>query len=88
MDPIKGPAWSDVIAAIAAALAAIAAAGAWVTSWFTKTKMSEIHILINSRLTELLKLTQESFFAAGRKEEKDKQAQFDAGAKSETDKKQ
>jgi hypothetical protein len=81
MDPAwRPPTWAEIVSAVAAV-------GAWLTSWYAASKVKEVHVLINSRLSALLKLTEDSSFEAGRKIEKDKQAQFEAGQKSEVDKK-
>jgi hypothetical protein len=80
MDPSwRPPTWAEIVSAIAAV-------GAWLTSWYAASKVKEVHVLINSRLTALLDLTKASSFAAGKKEEKDKHDQFDAGAKEEATK--
>jgi hypothetical protein len=80
MDPAwRTPTWAEIVSAFAAV-------GAWITSWYAASKVKEVHVLINSRLTSLLKLTEDSSFAAGQKKEIDKQAQFAAGVKDEANK--
>jgi hypothetical protein len=69
---MKTPTWPEIISGISSI-------GAWVTAWYAASKVKEVHVLINSRLSALLKLTEDASFAAGKKSEKDKQDQFVAG---------
>ena len=62
-----------IITLIAAITSLIVSATALIKLFQQGTKMQELHVLINSRLTELLKLTQKSSFAEGQKSEADKQ---------------
>lgn len=49
-------------------LVALAAVGALGVSIYNTTKIGEVHILMNSRLSELLELTQKASKAEGLKE--------------------
>jgi hypothetical protein len=62
---MKSPTWTDI-------LTAISAFGAWVSSTWALRKVREVHVLVNSRLTQLLHLTERSSFAEGEKSQKDK----------------
>ena len=61
-----------IITLIAAITALIVSATALIKLFQQGTKVQELHVLINSRLTELLKLTQKSSFAEGQKSEVDR----------------
>jgi hypothetical protein len=74
------PTWPEIISGVGSV-------GAWITAWYAASKVKEIHVLINSRLSSLLELTQSSSFAAGSKAEKDKQEAYMAGQQSEKDSK-
>lgn len=56
------------MAEIIQAIIALAALGALAVSIWNSTKIKEVHVLINSRLTELLELTKTSSKAEGVKE--------------------
>jgi len=72
---------SDLLIAIIPA--SVAAIGSWLTSWYAASKVKEVHVLINSRMSELLEITRTSSFSAGRKAETDKQEAFAAGERAE-----
>ncbi len=55
-------------------IAAIVAAGAFIVSISNSLKISEVHVLVNSRLSELLTLTKAASRAEGVKEESDRNA--------------
>lgn len=54
-------------------IVALAALGALGVSIFNMFKIKEVHLLINSRLTQLLELTQKSSKAEGVKEGREQQ---------------
>lgn len=60
------------IAIIAALPPTLAAVLAWAGSRRNSRQIQEIHVSVNSRLTELLALTAKSSHAAGEKAEKDR----------------
>ena len=67
------------VALIAATPAFVAALGALVISWLnraqltqTSQRLEEVHLEINSRMTQLLELTRSSSHAEGVKDEKDR----------------
>jgi hypothetical protein len=62
-----------IITLIAAITALVVAVTALIKLFQQGTKVQELHVLINSRMTELLKLTQDASFAKGQKSEADKQ---------------
>ena len=66
-----------MISEIAQVMTAAAAFAAVVVSIINLRKISEIHIIINSRMTELLRETQTNAKAAGVKEERDRAANYD-----------
>lgn len=53
---------------ISAAIVALAAVGALMVSIYNATQINNVHILMNSRLSELLELTKEAANAEGRLE--------------------
>ena len=53
-------------------LTAVAAAGALLMSIYNTTQIKEVHVMMNSRLSELLDLTRASSKAEGVKEERDR----------------
>ena len=57
--------WTEIVTSISAL-------GAWISSLFALRKVTQVRVLINSRLSQLLKITKSSSFAAGQKHEKDK----------------
>lgn len=54
--------------AVTRLLIAIAAFGSLIVSIYNTTQILEVHLVVNSRLTELLKLTGEAALAKGLKE--------------------
>jgi hypothetical protein len=61
----------EYIIAATSLLSALTAFGAMLISLINRKKIQEVHLSINSRMTQLLELTQESAHAAGMKEEQD-----------------
>jgi hypothetical protein len=64
---MNAPSWESVIAAIGSVIASIVSA-------YSAIKLQTIHVLLNSRLSRLLKLTEEDSFRKGEKAEQDKHA--------------
>jgi hypothetical protein len=62
---MRFPTWAELISAIGSI-------GAWITAWYAASKVKEVHVLINSRLSALLDLTKTSSFEAGKKAEGEK----------------
>jgi hypothetical protein len=56
---------------IAATPPTIAAGGALLLGWLNRQKLTQIHVDVNSRITQLLKLTKKSSYAEGIKDQKD-----------------
>jgi hypothetical protein len=76
---MKTPSWTEIVTACGSV-------GAWITAWYAASKVKEVHVLINSRLSALLKLTEDASFEAGKKAQKDKQEVFSAGQKDQQQK--
>lgn len=52
----------------------MAAVGALAVSIYNTTKINEVHVLMNSRLTELLELTKKASMAEGLKQGRDERS--------------
>jgi hypothetical protein len=63
-----------VLDRLSSIVSAIAAVGAVIVSYLNFKKIQDVHVLINSRMTELLKVTGIASKAEGREEERDKNA--------------
>jgi len=61
-----------VLDKLSSVVSAIAAVGAVIVSYLNFKKIQDVHVLINSRMTELLKVTGIASKAEGREEERDK----------------
>lgn len=61
-----------VLDRLSSIVSAIAAVGAVIVSYLNFKKIQDVHVLINSRMTELLKVTGIASKAEGREEERDK----------------
>jgi hypothetical protein len=73
------PTWAEIVSGVGSI-------GAWITAWYAASKVKEVHVLINSRLSALLDLTRASSFEAGKKSQKDTQEAFAAGKQAQQDK--
>lgn len=62
---------------ISQVIVALAAVGALVISAYNASQIKDVHIDLNSRLTELIELTKKTSKAEGVKEEKDRQDKED-----------
>jgi hypothetical protein len=60
--------WDQVERVVVSIASIVAAIGTFINSM----RIKSVHLLVNSRLSQLLKLTETSSFSAGEKAEKDK----------------
>jgi hypothetical protein len=60
------------VALIAAAPPTMVAICSLIVGFINKSKIQEVHLSVNSRLTELLEATRKGSFAEGQQHEKDK----------------
>jgi hypothetical protein len=56
------------ITEVAALISALASIGAVLAAWHNSKKIHNVHVDLNSRLSELLKTTHDAAFQAGKKE--------------------
>lgn len=75
---MKFPTWTEIVSAVGSL-------GAWITAWYAASKVREVHVLINSRLSALLDLTKSSSYEAGKKAEGEKR-DLASGQQAERDK--
>ncbi len=61
--------WAMLV--IATAPPTIAACGALLLGWINSRKLQSIHVDINSRITQLIDLTEKAFYAKGVADQKD-----------------
>jgi len=73
---MEKPTWAEIVSGVGSI-------GAWLTAWYAASKVKEVHVLINSRLSALLDLTRTSSFEAGKKSQKDTQDAFIAGKQAQ-----
>jgi len=64
MDPVVE------VAVIAAVPSTLVACGGLLLGWLNRAKLTEIHVDINSRITQLLQATSDSSYKSGRADEK------------------
>jgi len=66
----------DIVAILTLVIAGIAALGVFgsmLLGFFNRKSIQEIHVAINSRMDELLRVSKEQANSAGRQEERDRQ---------------